>query len=48
MVKPSEEELDKSAKEFGLNQLNSVSEFFGYSLFHGDFGHSINFSFLFL
>ena len=43
---PSEEELDKLAKEFGLNKTNPVSEFFQNPLFHGDFGHSINLGFV--
>ena len=43
---PSEEELDKLAKEFGLNKTNPISEFFDNPLFHGDFGHSINFGFV--
>ena len=43
---PSEERIDKLAKEFDLNKSNSVSEFFENPLFHGDFGHSINFGFV--
>ena len=43
---PSEERLDKLAKEFGLNKSNPVSEFFENPLFHGEFGHSINLGFL--
>ena len=42
----SEEELDKLAKELGLNKTNPVSEFLENPLFHGDFGHTINFSFV--
>ena len=42
---PSEEELDKLAKELGLNT-NPLSEFFRNPLFHGDFGHTINFGFV--
>ena len=32
---PSEERLDKLAKEFGLNKTNLVSKFFQNPLFHG-------------
>lgn len=43
---PSEEKLNKLAKELGLNKTNPVSEFFQNPLFHGEFGHSINLGFL--
>lgn len=43
---PTEEELAKLAKEFGLNKPNFFSEFFGNPWFHGDFGHSINLRFV--
>ena len=43
---PSEERIDKLAKEFGLNKTNPVSDFFKNPLFHGEFGHSINFGFV--
>ena len=43
---PSEEELEKLAKELGLNKTNPVSEFFKNPLFHGEFGHTINFGFV--
>ena len=43
--KPSEERLDKLAKELGLNKTNHVSKFFENPLFHGELGHSINLGF---
>ena len=41
---PTEERLAKLRKEFGLE--SSEPSFFDNSIFHGDFGHSIDFRFL--